>query len=618
MRYPVLLSFIIVLIAAGSYSFSLPEESPQGIAMQYYDAANDSLLANLKLFQKKIKAHAPGALLKTAFLNARTVFKRSEFLSAYIDAYQFRLINGPDLLRIEEDAPSDTLQPHGFQVIEDILYADGNIDYSSLDEETKDLIARIHSLRNNPDRIYQLSDVAVWDAMRYGVYRIISLGITGFDVPHSLHALPETESALYSLQQLSALYHAALDNKKPGLYEKGDKLFVRALVYLHAHKDFNSFDRLVFIRDYLNPISSWMTACAHATGWIKNNERVPVNPYADNLFAADLPDMRFFSPNDRYSITRERIELGKRLFFDEHLSGSGKRSCGSCHQPAKGFADGLSKPVSIDGSHTLLRNSPGLWNTVFQTRQFFDSRTDKLENQLSDVVHNSEEMNGSLKKAIPLLQEDKIYNEMFRKAYAGDNEPVTEYTIANAISTYVRSLVSYNSRFDQYMRHEAETLTAAEKNGFNLFMGKAKCGTCHYAPFFSGLVPPRYDESESEILAVPATAAKPSALDTDPGKYRFTKVGIHKYAFKTPTVRNIALTAPYMHNGVYRTLEEVLEFYNKGGGAGFGIKLSSQTLPPEPLHLTKKEMGDIIAFMKTLTDTSGTGLRAIVREEKLN
>ena len=148
-------------------------------------------------------------------------------------------------------------------------------------------------------------------------------------------------------------------------------------------------------------------------------------------------------------------------------------------------------------------------------------------------------------------------------------------------------------------------LTISEKNGFNLFTGKAKCATCHFIPLFNGLVPPEFTETETEVLGVPATKSKKNAtLDTDPGKYNITHSVIHKNAFKTSTLRNIELTGPYMHNGVFNSLDEVMEFYNEGGGAGLKISPDNQTLPKNKLHLTKKEMADIIAFLKSLTDPS--------------
>jgi cytochrome c peroxidase len=169
----------------------------------------------------------------------------------------------------------------------------------------------------------------------------------------------------------------------------------------------------------------------------------------------------------------------------------------------------------------------------------------------------------------------------------------------NAIGSYVRSLVFLNSRFDEYMRGNRNAMNTAEINGFNLFMGKAKCATCHYMPLFNGAFPPRYMKTEAEVIGVPVSAAK-NEIDDDLGRYAIVKVASLKHAFKTPTVRNATRTAPYMHNGVFDSLEQVLDFYNKGGGVGLGMKIDNQTLPFNKLGLTKKETDDIIAFIRTL------------------
>jgi cytochrome c peroxidase len=249
----------------------------------------------------------------------------------------------------------------------------------------------------------------------------------------------------------------------------------------------------------------------------------------------------------------------------------------------------------------LKRNTPTLLNAAWQTKFFYDSRASTLENQLNSVVHNADEMEGSLKEGIKRIRQHPVYYPQFQKSYSSDSDPVTEYNIANAISSYVRSLTHYNSKFDRYMRKQGE-LSASEKKGFNLFAGKAKCATCHYLPLFNGLVPPQFGETESEVIGVPANAPGTPQADDDEGKFVFTRSPVHEHAFKTPTLRNVALTAPYMHNGVFKTLEEVMDFYNKGGGAGTRTAFENETLAPDALHLSKKEIRYVIAFLKTLTD----------------
>jgi len=205
-----------------------------------------------------------------------------------------------------------------------------------------------------------------------------------------------------------------------------------------------------------------------------------------------------------------------------------------------------------------------------------------------------------------LLNKNEQYVQLFKSAYAASKK-ISVDDITNALSSYVRSLVSFNSRFDQYINGNEAALSKMEKQGFNIYMGKAKCGTCHYVPFFNGVAPPYFAESESEVLGVPDKPDKKIAkLDTDLGKYNRYPIANLMFSFKTPTLRNIELTAPYMHNGVFQTLEQVIDFYNDGGGLGWGIGPENQTLGADPLKLSKAKKTKLIAFLKTLTNTSGT------------
>jgi cytochrome c peroxidase len=215
-------------------------------------------------------------------------------------------------------------------------------------------------------------------------------------------------------------------------------------------------------------------------------------------------------------------------------------------------------------------------------------------------VQNKLEMHGSMKEATGKIWENKTYRQMFSDAFPKkDRTSIDTVEVMNAIASYVRSLVSLDSRFDKYMRGDKTAMSEEEINGFNLFMGKAKCGTCHYMPLFNGTFPPRFIKIETEVIGVPQLAGK-NVLDSDMGRYNIVKVASFKHAFKTPTVRNASRTAPYMHNGAFATLEQVLDFYNKGGGTGLGLKMDNQTLPFDKLDLTEKESKEIIAFIKSL------------------
>jgi cytochrome c peroxidase len=168
---------------------------------------------------------------------------------------------------------------------------------------------------------------------------------------------------------------------------------------------------------------------------------------------------------------------------------------------------------------------------------------------------------------------------------------------------YIRSLNRFKARLDEYMRGDKTAMNQEEINGFNIFSGKAKCGTCHFTPLFNGNIPPWYTKSESEIIGVPASIVwKNAVIDQDSGRYKLNRLNELMFAFKTPSLRNTDKTAPYMHNGVYKNLDQVVKFYELGGGVGIGINLPFQSLPFDSLVLTTQEKKAIVAFMKTLTD----------------
>lgn len=248
-----------------------------------------------------------------------------------------------------------------------------------------------------------------------------------------------------------------------------------------------------------------------------------------------------------------------------------------------------------------MRNSPTLTYASLQQDFFYDRRSGSLEGQIVSVVENETEFHSDLAHLQEAVEKNSDYKAQFKKVY---RDSVTDFNIRNAIANYIRSLNKFNSKFDDNINGLKNTLSQNEINGFNLFMGKAKCATCHFAPLFNGTVPPNYTETEIELLGVPmANDTVNAVVDSDLGVYNIFNTEERKFFFKTPTIRNIEKTGPYMHNGVYETLEEVADFYNRGGGAGIGIDLEYQTLPPDALNLSKKEQADLIAFMKTLTDS---------------
>ena len=309
-------------------------------------------------------------------------------------------------------------------------------------------------------------------------------------------------------------------------------------------------------------------------------------------------------PNDN-EFSLERWKLGTDLFYDKKLSIDSSVSCATCHNPRKAFTDGEKRSLSSVEGKTVERNAPTLINAVYADRYFYDLRAFTLEQQAQHVIFNPDEFNTANTEILEKLNDDKDYKTAFKETF--DSKKIDEEQFASALASYVLSLRSFNSPFDKYVRNEEAKLPEEAKRGFNLFMGKAACGTCHFAPTFSGLVPPNFIKNETEILGVMATA-NDDELDDDLGRIEnqihSEKAWIYERSFKTSTVRNVELTGPYFHNGEFAELQDVMDFYNNGGGAGIGIEVKNQTLAPDSLGLSQGEMNDIIAFMKSLTDTT--------------
>ena len=540
-------------------------------------------------------ANSSSRVFKDAFLRARILYKKIEWYSEYFMPTTTRFVNGPPLPEIENEE-NKILEPQGLQVIEPLLYP--SFDSTNRKELIRQVKLLLSAAQNYTSYLEDLefNDSHVFDAVRLEVFRIISLGISGFDVPLAQSSTTEAAVSLKAMQNILSAYKFTKNQQ-----QELEKRFEDAASYLFASGSFNDFDRLRFITDYANPLSRTLKELQTSLNipFIKDSRLLRTD--AATLFDENVFDVNAYVPDSSYYLTSAKANLGRKLFYDNILSGNSSRNCASCHNPAKAFTDGVAKSVAFTTGF-IKRNSPTLINAALQPALFYDMRTTNLENQVEDVVSNKDEMHGSLNEALLKVKENNEYFRLFKDAYPQIDQIQLKH-LQNALASYVRTLTGLASRFDLYMRGDAKQLNQEEKLGFNLFMGKARCGTCHFMPLFNGTVPPAYKKIESEVIGVPKTKGG-EVLDDDAGRYAIYQLDPYKNAFKTVTVRNAALTAPYMHNGIYNSLEEVVDFYTKGGGAGLGIEVKNQTLPFDKLDLNRPEQQAIVAFMKALSDTT--------------
>ena len=588
------------------------------VAQRVFVSQLDALIASFDTLAHRVGL-GQSVESQDAFRRARTAYKRAEGMLGYYAPDAVISLEGPLEAEGEDDVlPRPYNTPGGFPMIETAIFP------QLVDSARATVLALIHAMRERVSVLRSLTDglsvddAAVFRSARAEIARVSTLDIAGFDSDRRDDALLDAAAALDGVRAVLAAPAGPESDDAALRRRRADSTLDAAAAYLRQHSNFEQMDRFVFLSRYSLPASHALAALRAAR---------PIAParrpalWRDD--AASVYDRDAFDPGAyaaRYAYTpntgAEIVALGARLFADPRLSGPGTRSCATCHVPSRAFTDGLPKraslvPVQGRPAGVPARHTPTLLNAALQPTLFDDERARAPELQVAQVLNNSEEMGSSTDTAVRRVAADSSYRAAFASAFGVPPErAVTGIALRVALASYVRSLTVLNSPFDRAVRGggdsaaDSAALSPAARRGFTVFMGKGRCGTCHFAPLFNGTEPPSFVTTDPEIIGVPEHPALDHAhLDPDPGRAGIDRVASHRFAFKVPTVRNAAVTGPYMHNGAFRTLEEVVAFYNAGGGTGIGLDLPYQTLFDHPLDLTQGEQADLIAFMQSLTDT---------------
>jgi cytochrome c peroxidase len=300
-----------------------------------------------------------------------------------------------------------------------------------------------------------------------------------------------------------------------------------------------------------------------------------------------------FKP-DKDGLDPLKISLGKLLFFDPLLSGDEDVSCAHCHQPYKGFADGLDHRVGRQGTK-LKRSAPSLWNTAFRKSWFWDGRAHSLEQQVLGPIESPDEMGASVELVEQKLNTHDVYKKLFKIVFS--SQPITIGQVQESIAEFERTLVSLDAPFDRYARGDHTALTKEQVAGFNVFRSfVARCPECH--------TPPLFQNHQFAVLGV-----KPTKGVIDEGVAEIFEDKRYDRAFMVPTLRNINRTSPYMHNGSLKSLTEVVQFYNEGGGRGSrGEYVDRIHWHVRPMGLSPREIDQVVVFLDSLTDVSALPL----------
>jgi cytochrome c peroxidase len=302
------------------------------------------------------------------------------------------------------------------------------------------------------------------------------------------------------------------------------------------------------------------------------------------LFLLGISITFYSFENTTEKLPANKEELGKRLFFEKKLSRDNSISCASCHIPEYAFSDTLDFSIGVGGRKGK-RNTPSAMNMASREIFFFDGRAATLEIQATFPIQDHNEMDINIDKAVSKIAQDKFYQKAFKKIY---KKSPNKTNILSAIADYERSLESSNP-FDDYMNGDQNAISESAKRGHKVFMNpKNKCFDCHFTPDFTG----------DEFRNIGLFNGKEL---NDSGRYLITKKKNDIGKFKVPGLRNIAVTGPYMHNGMFKTLQEVIAYYNNPI-AKIPNAINTDTLLHKPLLMSDNEMIDLEEFLKTLTD----------------
>ncbi len=542
---------------------------------------------------------------------ARNKLKSADFWLRYFQPVLYKKINGPLPVEWEFEMFDKPRKTEGAGLTLAELY---------LNEEDKDHIIEKDSLMNLIRSALKAAELfgknVISDELnsydhfflcnRLFLLNLAAIYTTGFECPDTSKVIPELRTMLSDVEKIYSSFNedfpgSALTNEYLSLYNN-TVTFVNNGPY-----DFRNFDRFTFIRDYVNPLFkiNQRLIRKYNVASRSNSDRT-LNTGSESVFDKNLYRLQdtkgvFRDVKDESALS-EILHTGKLLFYDPIVSGNNKRSCVSCHISSQYFTDtSVSASLQFDKTNPLARNTPSLINVIYNQLLMLDGKHVTLQLQAMDVIANPVELAGKKQELL-----DKILScSEYKKSFTGFLKYIPQYKevnteqIVSAITFYYGQFSKFSSRFDDAM-NDISSADEQVKNGFNLFMGKAQCGTCHFVPLFNGVKPP-YVSSEFEVIGAPQDSAY-SQISSDSGRYSLNRVKETLNAFRTPTVRNAEFTKPYMHNGVFFSLDQVIEFYNAGGGIGHGIRTDNQTLSSDSLNLSDEEKSDLISFIKSLSE----------------
>ena len=600
-------SSIMILICFVSFKGPVDDEFSSKFK-NLFISKNEVVLENLKYLVETVDRPSFNIdSAKSILSECRRTYKSIEAFIIYLFPGDARKINRPIIAEMEEDDElGNYVLPHGFQYLEKLIYSDSARFFrKKIRSESNEIYSLLNEL-NQGIISMSIDERSFFEAMQMQLIRQFMLGLANFETTESRTNVQESIAVLNSFSDFLKNCIAVTDQTTFNSFANLDRSIYDAVFYLTEVNPYNDPNYFTFYSTYYIPISKNLMLMRKSIVPDDFYNTTAINYDVSSVFDSDAFNSFYFLPAKIVVSAPKVADLGRTLFFDPALSANNLRACASCHRADKGFTDGLPLSQSFEPGKMLGRNAPTIINSVYQRKLFHDGRVTSFEDQAGQVMSNPLEMHNDFSVVAVKLKTSPEYVQWFRSAFTGSKDTIiTSKSILTAIAEYERTIVGMNSRFDKTISGHDNLLDEDEKSGFNIFMGKGNCASCHFLPLFNGTMPPEYVETEWEIIGTPSTIKSAMlTIDPDPGRAKVMNDKIFNHAFKVPTLRNISITGPYMHNGVFKSLEEVIEFYDAGGGQGHGYEVPFQTLSSDSLHLSQTEKFQLVAFLKTLTDTT--------------
>ncbi len=606
---------IITLITLSVLSFQDPgKHSPaayKGLFVKNLLACRQNGRELLDLIKQEDISGEPGKKkILTKITDARLGLKAADFWLRYLQPTAYLRINGQLPVEWETEVFEKFEKPYkregaGLSLAE--MY---------LEEEnlsTDSLVAIVTPYSNTID-VYLADSITTqlnsyhhfYLANRLFLLNLAAIYTTGFECPDKKNIIPELRSMMKAVYEIYDVFDKDFPDKK--LPDEYLALYRKAMAFANTQPvNPDEFDHFAFISDFVNPLFSLNQRAIReytvvSSSFIDYSLSDSCNSIFDKTLYRGQNEKGIFLPVDDENTLTEIRQVGKLLFYDPILSGNNKRSCVSCHKSGEYFTDtSRATALQFDKSQSLTRNTPSLINSLYNHLLMLDGKHISLLDQARTVVSNPVEMNADHHDIVNKVMSCESYAKAFRKfvKLTPNARKISIDHIVSAVILYYSQFSMYRSAFDEAMDKRAE-IDMEARTGFNIFMSKATCGTCHFIPQFNGVKPP-YTSSEFEVAGTPADTLF-TRLSPDSGRFLINPEPEMLHAFRTGTIRNAEHTAPYMHNGVFKTLDEVIRFYDTGGATGNGLTVKNQTLPPDSLKLTSREKKQLVAFIHSLNE----------------